>query len=98
MGQNNLLDVKLFTPSLAACRDHCERTTECRSAQWWWGGEDNSQLFQVLLLVPDILQLRPSLLLHVQTVRHQGEDSFAEKQNIENDKYFLRTMSPQLLW
>ena len=33
VGQNNLLDVKLFTPSLAACRDHCERTTECRSAQ-----------------------------------------------------------------
>lgn len=35
MGQNNLLDVKLFTPSLAACRDHCERTTECRYYYWY---------------------------------------------------------------
>ena len=46
-------------------------------------------LSQVLLLVPDILQFRPPLLLHVQAVRHQGGDSAVEKQNIEMIDVFL---------
>jgi len=35
VGQNNLLDVKLFTPSLAACRDHCEASDGCRYYYWY---------------------------------------------------------------
>jgi len=30
IGENNFLDVKLFTPDLSACRDHCENTEGCR--------------------------------------------------------------------
>ena len=30
IGENNFLDVKLFTPSLAACQQHCEDTTGCK--------------------------------------------------------------------
>ena len=30
IGENNLLDVKLFTPDLGACRNLCESTAGCR--------------------------------------------------------------------
>ena len=30
IGENNFLDVKLFTPSLAACQQHCEDTMGCK--------------------------------------------------------------------
>ena len=30
IGENNFLDVKLFTTDLSACRDHCETTEGCR--------------------------------------------------------------------
>ena len=30
IGENNFLEVKLFTPSLAACQQHCEDTMGCK--------------------------------------------------------------------
>ena len=71
VGQNNLLDVKLFTPSLAACRDHCERTTECRYYYWYPISYSSAPLYCYLFRQCAIKDDEPTVAL-VMGGRHPG--------------------------